>query len=422
MQSIAKGVSHFGVGRETSEDVFRVDDGLGLYIVCDGARDEDGYWAAETICDVVHKSLRKNLDTLAAYRAAPTKTARTTIEGLLKQAVRNACAEIHRICCVERVRKRSSSALGVVLFVGDYAISAHVGNTRLYLLRGGKVLRLTRDHTYYEEMLRELPKGSQVNPTFKKRLTHAIGDSESVPLAMNSIPMLPGDLLLLCSNGLSDPLSAEGAELVTLCGSGEPDAISARLVDWALKKGSDDNITALVARIVDEGDGATEVRKSLPVEQDLHKQLEMLKSIKIFAAIREDQRAMMKLQGLLTFRQVRAGEVIVQQGSPSDEMFVLIQGRTEVQVDGKRVAQRGAGDVIGEMGFFDRKLRSATIQALEPTSLASIQRWEFDALVQQDWRLGYKILEAVIAAVSEKLEESSSARRDRASSPTPSKA
>src|SRR5262245_20788352 len=137
MRSIAKGCGHFAVGRDTKEDVFRVDDSLGLHLVCDGLRDADGQWAAATICVVIRKSLRKNSDAISAYRMSPNKTSRTTIEGLLRQAVRNACAEIHRACCVDRVRKRTSSALGAVLFVGDYAISAHVGNTRLYLIRGG---------------------------------------------------------------------------------------------------------------------------------------------------------------------------------------------------------------------------------------------------------------------------------------------
>jgi CRP-like cAMP-binding protein len=330
------------------------------------------------------------------------------IERILNDAVQHACSDVFRACFVDKTRKHASSALGALLVLGDYAISAHVGNTRLYLVRGGKSLRLTRDHTYYEEMLAQLPKGSQVNPAFKKRLTRAIGDSESVPLALSSIPLVPQDLLVLCSNGLSDFLGVEGgAAIATACSAGAGDAggIAAKLIELALKNKSDDNITALVVQLAADPLAATQ--GPLPIHRDAHKQLELLRGLKVLSGIRDDDRALLKVQGLLTVRQAGPGDIVVQQGSPSDELFILISGKTEVLAGGKHVAHRGPGDVIGEMGFFDRRLRSATIKAIEPSEFLSIQRWEFDALVQQDWRMGYKILEAVVVAMAIKLEESS---------------
>lgn len=401
MRSTAKAKDHFGHGRDTSEDVYKIHEDLGLYLVCDGSRDPDGRWAAETICEIVQREIRSHGKAIEAYHAAPSGPARGAIERLLKDAFDVACAEIYRACYVQKSRKPSSSALGAVLFLGDFAISAHVGNTRLYLIRDGKAQRLTRDHTYYEEMLRQLPKGGQVNPSFKKRLTRAIGDTESVPVTVVSAPLLPGDLLILCSNGLSDHLSADGEEMRALC-AGDPQTLHQRLVDWALAQKSDDNITALVVRIAAD---AAAGQASLPIQRDVRKQIELLRSLKIFQGIRDDDRALFKVQGLLTFRQAKPGDVIVQQGGPSDEMFVLISGQTEVKAGSKVVAHRGPGDVIGEMGFFDGRLRSATIVATQPTELMSIQRWEFDALVEQDWRLGYRIVHAVVVALANKLEQ-----------------
>lgn len=402
MRSSAKASDHLGHGRQTSEDVFRLHDELGLYLVCDGSRDPDGRWAAETICESVYREMLKHSEQLARYRATPSKPERTAIERVLQGAVQRACGEIYRASFVDKTRKPSSSALGAVLFLGDYAISAHVGNTRLYLVREGKALRLTRDHTYYEEMLRQLPKGGQVNPAFKKRLTRAIGDSESVPLAMAAVPLMPGDLLILCSNGLSDHLSADGSDLQALCAAADAGSLHTRLIDWALKRKSDDNITALVVQVSSDPAAA---QHPVPIQRDARKQIELLKELKIFHGIRDDERSLFKVQGLLTFRQAKAGDVIVQQGSPSDEMFVVISGQTEVRAGGKVVAHRGPGDVIGEMGFFDGRLRSATIIATRPTEVMSIQRWEFDALVEQDWHLGYRILQAVVVAMAAKLEE-----------------
>jgi serine/threonine protein phosphatase PrpC/CRP-like cAMP-binding protein len=406
VRASAKAKDHFGLGRETTEDVFRIHEDLGLYLVCDGSRDTDGRWAAETICDVVYRELKKSQDVLSQYKSAPSKAGRSAVERSLTAAIEKAASEIFKACFIDKKRKASASALGAMLFLGDYALSAHVGNTRLYLVRAGKPLRLTRDHTYYEEMLRQAP-GGQVNPVFKKRLTRAIGDSESVPLAVISIPLMPEDLLVLCSNGVSDHLAEDGEDLRALATSGDPNTLHTRLVEWALSRKSDDNITALVVRITPEP-GATSA--AIPVQRDARKQIDLLRSLKILSGIRDDERALLKLQGILTFRKAQAGDVIVQQGSPSDEMFVVLSGKTEVRADGKAVAARGPGEVIGEMGFFDGRLRSATVVAVQSTELMSIQRWEFDALVQQDWRMGYRILEAVVVALAGKLEESTSAR------------
>jgi protein phosphatase len=339
---------------------------------------------------------------LAAYKAAPSKAQRAQLEQALQGAVQQACAKVYRACFVEKSRKPSSAALGAVLVLEDYAISVHVGNTRLYLVRGGKTLRLTLDHTYYEEMLRQMPKGSPLNPAFKKRLTRAIGDSESVPLAVTSVPLMPDDLLILCSNGLSDCLSADASEVGALCKAGAPATLHTRLVEFALSRKSDDNITAVVAQITADPQTAS---APTPIERDPRKQLEVLRGLKIFHGIRGDERALLKMLGLLTFRHAKAGDIIVQQGSPSDELFVLLQGKSEVRAGDKVIAHRGPGDVIGEMGFFDGRLRSATIVATQATELMSIQRWEFDALVEQDWRLGYRILEAVVVAMAGKIEE-----------------
>lgn len=403
MRATAKAKDHFGLGRETTEDVYKIYDDLGLYLVCDGSRDKDGRWAAETICDIVHRELGRHAPALAQYRGAPSKAGRAQIEKHLSSAIDRATAEIYKTCIVEKKRQSSSTALGALLFLGDHAISAHVGNTRLYLIRGGKPVRLTRDHTYYEEMLRQLPPGGQVNPVFKKRLTRAIGDSESVPLSLSSVPLVPEDVLVLCSNGLSDNLSADGEDLRTLAQSGDTGSLHTRLVEWALSRQSDDNITAVVLQVSSEPEAAA---KTLPVQRDARKQIELLRSLATFAGIKDDERALFKVQSILTFRRAQPGDVIVQQGSPSDEMFILISGHTVVRAGTHEIAERGPGDVIGEMGFFDGRLRSATVIATQPTELMSIQRWEFDALVQQDWRVGYRILEAVVVAMAAKLKES----------------
>jgi serine/threonine protein phosphatase PrpC len=402
MRVSAYAKDHFGHKRTTTEDVYRVYEDLGLYIVCDGSRDRDGRWAAETVCDAIHQTILAQKQLLSEYKKAPSRAKRLEIQTLAQKAVQQACAVIYQSVVVDQVRGFSTTAVDLLIVLEDCAVSAHVGNTRFYLIRNSKALKITQDHTYYEEMLAGNPTGKGINPSFKKRLTRAIGDSESVPVATTAVSLMPRDLLLLCSNGFSDHLDAEGRDLVGLC-TGKDAAnlaqIAARLVDHALSHGSDDNIAIALVQVETDAVNAPAVAPS----RDARRQLDLLRSIEAFSGIKDDEAALLKLQGLLTFRTAQPGAVIVEQGSPSDEMFVLLSGSVDVKVAGKSVALRKTHDVIGEMGFFTRELRSATVVARDATELMAIQRWEFDALVESEWKLGFRILEGIVQELAHKL-------------------
>ena len=115
MRATAKAKDHFGIGRETTEDVHRLHEDLGLYLVCDGAREKDGRWAAETICDVVYGEMSKHSRQLEAHRSAPAKESRTEIERKLQAAIDAACAQVYRASCVEHKRAPSASVPGLML-------------------------------------------------------------------------------------------------------------------------------------------------------------------------------------------------------------------------------------------------------------------------------------------------------------------
>jgi hypothetical protein len=77
---------------------------------------------------------------------------------------------------------------------------------------------------------------------------------------------------------------------------------------------------------------------------------------------------------------------------------------------GAVVARRSEHDIIGEMGFFTRSPRTATVVASTPCELMSIHRWDYDELVQRDQRLGYQILDGVVRELSEKLKDQSTSK------------
>jgi protein phosphatase len=130
----------------------------------------------------------------------------------------------------------------------------HAGDSRCYLLRGGKLRQLTSDHTVAAELARQgvIRPEDVSHHQFRHVVTSVLGGDESgVEVGVQRADLESGDVLLLCSDGLSDMLSDEQIAAVLLAEL-DPEQAVRRLVAGANEQGGKDNITAVVARI--EGD------------------------------------------------------------------------------------------------------------------------------------------------------------------------
>jgi protein phosphatase len=128
----------------------------------------------------------------------------------------------------------------------------HVGDSRAYRLRGGKLERLTRDHSLVEEMRRkgQLTDAQAEDHPQRSIITRALGPEPEVDVDVQTVPVSPGDVFLICSDGLTTMLSDEKiADL--LSGATSMEAAVRALVDEANRAGGRDNVTALAFRLED---------------------------------------------------------------------------------------------------------------------------------------------------------------------------
>ena len=138
------------------------------------------------------------------------------------------------------------STLATLVVRGDRAIVGHVGDSRVYRLRGGALEQLTRDHSLYAEMLAQ---GAELPPKdrcpFAHVITRALGMSDESGPDLSTTALRRGDVFLLCTDGLSEPLpETRIAELLAL----PPEAACEAMVREAYDAGGKDNITAVVVR------------------------------------------------------------------------------------------------------------------------------------------------------------------------------
>ena len=138
-----------------------------------------------------------------------------------------------------------------ILVEQDTAYVAHVGDSRAYLVRNQKIEQLTQDHSLVNDYLHQglLKKEDADRHPLKHVITRALGTSPKVEVDVRTVPIKPGDIYILCSDGLSNLVTDEELETESLQSQENPQVACQKLVDLANHKGGEDNITVAFIRI-----------------------------------------------------------------------------------------------------------------------------------------------------------------------------
>lgn len=234
-------------GRRTNnEDAICARPELGLFIVADGMGGYEGgevasAIAVDAICELVRRTAC-DADVTWPYKIDPD---RAVDENEIIVATRLANERI----CARRtgVLEQMGSTVAVLRIADDRAIVGHVGDSRIYRLRAGQLAQLTVDHSLLAQMIAAgTPPPDVENFPWRHVVTRALGTPTGEP-EVNGLRAQPGDVYLLCSDGLSEPLPASRiAALLEL-----PAEVACHaLIDAAYEAGSRDNISAIVVRVL----------------------------------------------------------------------------------------------------------------------------------------------------------------------------
>jgi protein phosphatase len=194
-------------------------------------------------------------DSLPAFEHAVARHPKPeTITAALRGAFEAADHKVHAAMRERPELNGMATTLTAAACFGRSMVVANVGDSRCYLLRGSQLRRLTRDHTVPEEMVKLrliLPEAAQHHP-MRNVLTSYVGGIEArLRVEVMEHDLVPGDVLLLCTDGLTDMVPEESIRAV-LAATREPDRACERLVSLANEMGGHDNVTAVVTRVGDQ--------------------------------------------------------------------------------------------------------------------------------------------------------------------------
>lgn len=230
-----------GTVRKLNEDALVNCPDLGLWAVADGA---GGHQSGEVASGAIADSLS------ALTPGIPPQEA--------LRELRSRISDVHAALRAEAARRGGgvmiASTVVMLLIREGHFVCFWAGDSRGYLLRGGELMQITRDHSLVQDLVDTgviTPQQAESHPQ-SNIITRAVGaDSETLELDKVSGQLMDGDRFLLCSDGLCKTL--DDATLERLLGADGSANIAAGLIDAALRSGARDNVTAVVVEMRDDG-------------------------------------------------------------------------------------------------------------------------------------------------------------------------
>lgn len=237
--------SDVGLLRDGNEDALYA--GPRLLAVADGM---GGHAAGEVASRVV-------IETVAALDTAPRDG---DITAALRAAVQTANNYLRDMVAADSALEGMGTTLTALFWADQELGLVHIGDSRAYLLRDGELTQVTHDHTFVQNLIdqgRITPDEANTHPQ-RSWITNALDGRPDIELDLSIRDTQPGDRYLICSDGLSGYVSEQTmAEALRLS---DPQEACDRLVDLALRAGGPDNVTCIVADLVeDDTEGATPI-------------------------------------------------------------------------------------------------------------------------------------------------------------------
>jgi PPM family protein phosphatase len=392
--------SDVGRKRKHNEDNFLIDKKLSLFAVADGM---GGHASGEIASQIAVSNFRAAIEErralLDAYIRHDEKVKTQDILAILETAVQTTGLTIFERGQKEPEKRGMGTTLSALLLLGERAFIAHVGDSRVYLVRQNQVVQLTEDHSLVNELIRHgkvtrESLASSPYASYKNAVTRALGVYETTQVDTVDLEVLPGDQFLICSDGLHSYL--QDKDIISFLSEDHVTAVPQNLVDHANKGGGHDNITAVIIRVQQDTTDAGQART-----QELNRKVEVLRQMPLFRHL--TYKEILRVLSVTQVADFAVGDEILREGEPGDDLFIVLKGKVRLHKDGAFVTHLGPGAHFGEMALVDKGPRSVSASADDRTRALVLKRQDFNEIIRNDPRLSVKLLWSFVQVLAQRL-------------------
>jgi serine/threonine protein phosphatase PrpC len=247
------GASDTGRVREHNEDTIGTDGDIGLVVLADGM---GGYKAGEVASGIAVRTvltLLKDAVDREDLSLSDEVTGLSRPGILLRDAIQRANKVIYQTAKTQPNCEGMGTTVVAGLFFDDKLTIAHVGDSRMYRCRDGKLEQVTQDHSLLQELVSRgfyTPEEAQ-RAAAKNYVTRALGVEPTVDVEITEMPALKDDVYLLCSDGLSDMVEDDDIQLTINTFGANLETVAKQLVLLGNDNGGRDNISVVLVRVLD---------------------------------------------------------------------------------------------------------------------------------------------------------------------------
>jgi serine/threonine protein phosphatase PrpC len=252
MQLKAYGLTHVGRQRQHNEDAFLVEDEAMLFLVADGMGGHAaGEIASRIAVDSISEFILHTKEDDGTWPHAYDEHFRRSTNRLMA-ALRMANTRVLEAMRKDARLRGMGTTVVACMAEGDTVSVAHVGDSRAYLIRDGQLSRITNDHSWVFEQVQAgmLTEAEAEKHPLRNVITRALGGALQVTPDASEIEARPGDVFLLCSDGLTGMVPESEIQRIVTSTNGDLEKACQALIDAANERGGLDNVTAVLVRTV----------------------------------------------------------------------------------------------------------------------------------------------------------------------------
>ncbi|MEQ1507814.1 MAG: cyclic nucleotide-binding domain-containing protein [Myxococcota bacterium] len=285
------------------------------------------------------------------------------------------------------------ATLALAVISAGYAHLAHVGATRAYLWRDGRLRALTDDHTLGMVRVRQgsMSPAEYRDSALRQRLYQALGTGIDVDVDAASVGLADRDVVVLCSDAIHAAL--DEAAITAAVQAETAQAIVDGLAERARAAGADGPLSAVAVRIAADG-----------TPEELDAVARTLAQCALFHDLTDAERLL--VAPYLDHLDLDTGGVMFSEGDPADAFYVIVDGAVRVTRSGTPLTEIGAGGSLGELCLAGPGItRSATVTATAPTVALGLTRDRFHEVVGRRPNLGARLLVRSLQRIGDRLRD-----------------
>jgi protein phosphatase len=361
-----------------------------------------GEVAAEMVCDALVKAITSAVST--GVLDHPERESER-LGDVLEQAMLAANKEVHDYGQSKGHARGMGTTATAVVVHQSYATVCHIGDSRCYLVRDNRLYQLSDDHSWVAEMVRlgRMTEAEAQRSPQRNLLVRSVGTQPVVKVDRLPIELVGGDSMLICSDGLHSYF-ATPSELVETVGRGDVEQLPRDLVSLACSRGGHDNISAVVLRMVADGEEAFDAR-------DAKQELALLGQLDLFAQF--ELAELVRIRGASSSIGFDDGEYVTRIGDVGDALYVLVHGKAVVTAQEEVLTTLQPGSHVGEMAMVDAQPRSASVISMGESRWLRVARQDIFRIVRQHPELAVKLLWNLVRVLSDRLRRTNASLQSR---------